>query len=67
MGVSWHWSSNVWLRILLKLCQGPIVVEVGAEGAVWMRISGHWSSDIRLWVLVQLRQSPVIMQMAGEC
>jgi len=51
MGISWHWSSDVWLRIFVQLHVSPIIVKGARESRIWMSVSWHWASDIRLWVL----------------
>jgi len=70
MSILRHWSSNVWLWVLLNtsLNLGPVIVKMAREGGVWMSILWHWTSDIwlRILFLIKLSKSPVVVEVAGE-
>jgi len=66
VGISWHWTSDVWLGVLASLGIGPVVVQVRGEGAVWVSVTWHWASDVGLWVLTGLGIGPVVVEVARE-
>ena len=65
---------EVWVEVLelvhvefsvgIELHKSPVVVEVTAEGGVWVGVPWNWTSDVWLRILVQLSQSPIVMKMA---
>ena len=68
--VSWHWTSDVWLWVLLdtSLQNSPVIVEMAAESAIWVCVSRHWASNVWLWVFlgISLEHGPVVVEVAGE-
>jgi hypothetical protein len=66
MSVLWHWTTDIWLWILLLLSKSPVIVEVAGESGVRVGILWHWTSDIGLWILFQLSMGPVVVEVAGE-
>jgi hypothetical protein len=62
MGISWDWASNIWLWVLVELSQGPVVVKMGRECAVGVRIPWDWTSNVWLWILIELGKGPVVVE-----
>ena len=67
MSIFWHWTSNIWLWILLNtsLNLSPVIVEVARESGVWVSVLWHWASDVwlRVFLASQLKLGPVVVEM----
>jgi hypothetical protein len=64
MSILWHWTSNIWLRVLIELNMSPVVVQMAAESAIWMSVLWHWASNVWLRILSQLHVGPIVMKVA---